>query len=532
MHSFIYPSQDTYISNAASYADKNLGIDELLEIRANSQLYRDFTSYQSASVSQSYSVLTNLVEYSGSVAGYLSGSESGLGSLRISSSVNIVGSYHFTGTITGSIDATSGTIISSSLSSYSGYLSGSASGSLAGKWSGIICYSTGSAENFTGKIQGDVNGIETIYSPTVKFLNKPLLSRSLLKFDVSSISQSIATGKIVNTGSLKFNLKLYVTQEKNLPLEYSIFAYPISQSWQPGNGRYEFGGSNLGTSWQYRDFADTTSGSYWYYPLPTSSVYPTGDYLRSASYSSDIFKMGGGNWYYSVPTNYTASSAYCSSKISASNSLTTSQDFNFSAGDLNVDVTNIVNSWICGCIPNNGIILLSSLETSTAPLGENGILRFFSRDTNTIYVPFIDANWDDSVYITGSLPPVDGGVPYTVTVKNLSKDYKAGSIPRLDVFARAKNPLKNFVKDYQMNQYLTSSLLPSGSYYSIKDNESEETLIEFSDSSKLSCDGKIHYFYLDTTAFPQERFYRILIKVNDLYQSQIFDNGYIFKVTR
>ena len=36
-------------------------------------------------------------------------------------------------------------------------------------------------------------------------------------------------------------------------------------------------------------------------------------------------------------------------------------------------------------------------------------------------------------------------------------------------------------------------------------------LIDFDDNTKLSSDGNIHYFKIDTTGLPVERFYRILI---------------------
>jgi uncharacterized protein YprB with RNaseH-like and TPR domain len=97
-------------------------------------------------------------------------------------------------------------------------------------------------------------------------------------------------------------------------------------------------------------------------------------------------------------------------------------------------------------------------------------------------------------------------------MQNLSKEYKFGSIPRINVFAREKYPLKNFIKGYQQISYLSSSLLPSASYYCIKDNESENIVIDFDDNTKLSSDGNIHYFKIDTTGLPVERFYRILIK--------------------
>ena len=74
--------------------------------------------------------------------------------------------------------------------------------------------------------------------------------------------------------------------------------------------------------------------------------------------------------------------------------------------------------------------------------------------------------------------------------------------------------------------------MPSNSYYAIKDNEIENFVIDFDDYTKLSCDGAIHYFRLDTTGLPVERYYRILIKTEIDGEIVIFDNGNIFKVSR
>lgn len=525
MHHFIYPSKDTYITNETNYLNKNLGLDEILEVKANTQLYRTVTVYQSASVSQSYSAETSLYLFTGNISGYLSGSAIS-SSLIISSSADIQGALLFTGRITGSINNITTT---SSVTNQTGHLSGSLSGSLSGNWTGVICYASGSLSNFSGVALGTASGTGSVYSPSTSFENIPSLSRALLKFDVSAISKSIADRTIQNTGSLKFTLKMEILESTEIPLSYSIYAYPISQSWEMGDGYYETGGSNLGASWYYKNFYGE-SGSYWY-PLITGSAYKFVDYLNTASYASESFSKGGGTWHYNVPTTYVSeSSGYCHT-ISASNSLIARQDFNYEKANLGIDVSEIVKSWICGCVPNEGIILLTSLELSQASTTK-GLFKFFSKDTNTIYTPYLDAQWDDSAYVTGSLTAVSESNPFTVVLRNLNKNYKFGAIPRVDVYARPKNPLKNFVRGYQMNQFLTSSLLPTSSYYCIKDNESEQTIVDFDDATKLSCDGNMHYFVLDTTSFAQERYYRILVKVVTNNEEQIFDNGYIFKVTR
>lgn len=558
MHHFIYPTKDTYITNESNFTNKNFGIDEILEVKGNSQIVKTVSVYQYGPITQSYcedtgtyilnfgvddflsgsitaiEVYVNETYYcpmdiylfSGSYVGYMSGSNSGQSLIYITSSVNLTSIETFSGIVTGSINGTS---TSSAVTNLSGSISGDAQGTLVGSWRGSIDASTGSVSSFSGLFSGSLIGSSSVYSPITDYANIPLLSRALLKFDISSISASISNGTISNTGSLRFNLKMEISEVKEVPLTYSIYAYPVSQSWEMGNGRYETGGTTTGTSWYYRDFSGDT-GTYWY-PITSSTLYKFVDYLNTASYSSESFNKGGGTWHYSVPTAYiTSSFGFCSS-LSASKSLITKQDFDYESSNLNVDVTEIVKSWICGCVPNEGFILLTSLEISRAE-NPSGTFKFFSRDTNTIYSPYLDVQWDDSVYNTGSLISISSTVPYNITLKNLNKNYKFGAMPRIDVFARAKTPLKTFNSGYQLNSYITSSLLPSSSFYAIKDNESEKMILDFDQSTKLSCDGNIHYFILNTTSLTQERYYRILVKVVGNNETQIFDNGYIFKVTR
>ena len=112
-------------------------------------------------------------------------------------------------------------------------------------------------------------------------------------------------------------------------------------------------------------------------------------------------------------------------------------------------------------------------------------------------------------------------------------EYRFGSIPRIDVFARDNNPLKNYIKALQLSQYTTSSYLPKNTFYSIIDNESSEVIIDFDVGTRLSCDGNINYFLLDTTGLPQERYYRIILKTFcPDGRVNVYDNGNIFKIVR
>ena len=541
MHTFIFPKQDTFITNETGYEDKNFGIDEILELKAQNQLVSNVTFYESSSLSGSYTTF-DVINYIGGISSsYLSGSSESA-NLYVSGSSRFT-STNYNGYVSGTYGA--GIQITSSLTNYNGPVTGSVSGSIVGTFTGSIYSASGSLTSYNGCINGLLLGTQSVYSPNTTFTNEPEFSRILIQFDLSSISSSLLSGDIKN-GS-KFSLKLKASSTSEVPLDYKVYAYPLSKSWDMGTGRYDTEGlGSFGASWYYNTTQNTAS--LWYSPTSSTVSYNFTDYLLTSSFSTGSFKNGGATWYYNVPANYsqptsnTSSSFYnvssasvyissfCSSSLSGS-SLICSQSYDYSTSDIYMDVTSIVKGWICGCIPNNGLILISSLELIQSN-DINSTIRFFSKETNTIYQPYLDVKWDDSVYTTGSLVSLSGFNPYTVVVKNLTKDYKFGSVPRINIFAREKSPLKNFVKGYQQSQYLSSSLLPSSSYYAIKDNESENFVIDFDDYTKLSCDGTIHYFRLDTTGLPVERYYRILIKTEINGETLIFDNGNIFKVSR
>ena len=68
--------------------------------------------------------------------------------------------------------------------------------------------------------------------------------------------------------------------------------------------------------------------------------------------------------------------------------------------DIAMDVTNAFESWVSGSLNNEGFILKhdSSLENDTVDYGQ---LKFFSKETNTIYQPKVRIGWDESNFETG-----------------------------------------------------------------------------------------------------------------------------------
>ena len=95
-----------------------------------------------------------------------------------------------------------------------------------------------------------------------------------------------------------------------------------------------------------------------------------------------------------------------------------------------------------------------------------------------------------------------------------------------------KFPLKNFTKATQQTSQLTPKYLPIETYYSIKDTETEEVVIDFDEGTKLSCDSNGNYFMLDMTGLPQERYFKILIKTEIDGSVEVIDNNTYFKVVR
>jgi len=222
-----------------------------------------------------------------------------------------------------------------------------------------------------------------------------------------------------------------------------------------------------------------------------------------------------------------------SSQVNLSGVITTttlsssvSQSFNNETSDINMDVTKIVNSWLNGYTPNEGFILTSSEEDSAVVF--NGI-KFFSQNTNTIYIPTLAVKYDDSSRFTGSLQAATGS-KLNVSISNLKQQYSAGEKVRIDVSARDSFPAKTFNNEF--TRFVNSKYLPGTSYYAIQDASSEEYLIDFDEShTKLSVDANGNYLTLDTTNFPQERYFRLFIKVVQNSTTQIFKDNKVFKIT-
>ena len=217
------------------------------------------------------------------------------------------------------------------------------------------------------------------------------------------------------------------------------------------------------------------------------------------------------------------------------------QTFSNQSPDVNVDVTNMVNMWLQGQHSNYGMVVRfsGSQETDETTFGH---LKFFSRNTHTIFSPQIEVRWDDHLPCTGSNTGslnelgVSGLDDNFLFMKGLRESYKVGERVKFRVGARKRYIQKTFSTSVQT---VTGSFIPEGSgSYAIKDVATDEFIVPFEDTTgisytQLSCDSNSNYFIQYLDGFYPDRVYKILFKLkyND-GQEQVFDDDFEFVVKR
>ena len=342
------------------------------------------------------------------------------------------------------------------------------------------------------------------------------ISRILIDFDYTTISESIQSGKIPSTA--KFYLNLYDATSEEVEAEQSIFVHMVSGSaWKQGTGKLDHSPvTSDGVTFQYRDHENKT-------PWVSTSVL-----------------TDGGSWWLNKTGQYAVSSSYA---------------LTFDRKDIRADVTDLVKNHIysSSVYPNRGFIVKrKSLHTGSVDFSYNpggdatqdesssdrlGNLKYFSRETHTIYPPKLEAVWDDSSFSTGSLTPLSSTDLERLKVyfKNLRTEYKESSVTKLRLVGRELYPTTAFSTT---PSELSVKYLPSSSvFYSVKDADTEETIIPYGTGSVVSCDSTGNYFNLWMNGLQAERNYRFCVKVvsgsgTADEQTNFYDDDFEFRVVR
>ena len=372
--------------------------------------------------------------------------------------------------------------------------------------------SSGSNASTTGISEKDQNyGQDPVLELKKNFYNDSFdyPTRVLAHFNLNDISSSIFKGDIpsVMDDSTKYFLRMYETEgTQELSTEYNLASFPVSESWDEGTGKFG-------------DNPKVTNGVSW----ENKNNYP-GSTAVTWSHQDGVSFHG---------VSYISGSGYeCS------------QSFSYESPDINMDVTDIVNYWLVSGSKsniNNGFLLKfsGSQETDNQTFAQ---LKFFSKNTHTIYTPKLEVRWDDHVAAsgsnTGSLSPINvtGTNDNYLYVKQLRDSYKETEKVKFRVGGRKRYIQKDFSGSVQTNspEYIPEK---SGSY-SIVDVATGETIVPFKDNQDniytyLSCDVSGSYFTQWMNTFQPNRVYKILLKLttND-NQEYIYDEDFEFKVVR
>jgi hypothetical protein len=338
---------------------------------------------------------------------------------------------------------------------------------------------------------------EVLELSTFKSINNTNeVSRIIIKFPTNQIND-IITSKVSGSNYDAY-IKLYLANASSIPLNYTIYSHPISGSWNVGTGRLaNVPETTDGASWANRD---QDNGTPWF-----SVSFPS---QTTGSYSSNV---GGGLWY--TGSFYEATQSFTS----------------ILSKDIELKITNTVRAWVSSSIANEGTIIKHSpsLEFTSQSYFET---KYFSDNTHTIYPPCLEIRWNDYVYSTGSLTTITSD-QIVASINNNKNEYQQDSVQRFRIDVRDKYPARTFQTS---SVYLNNKILTSNSYWSIKDLDTEEIIIDYDENyTKISADSKGNYFDVYMNGLEPERYYKLLFKSVLLNKETIIlDNNYYFKVIR
>jgi len=347
----------------------------------------------------------------------------------------------------------------------------------------------------------------------------PQTSRFLINFSETEIDDVLenkigisSSAQLLNNNLWRANLQCYIATSTGLNSNTTVECYPVYGDWDMGTGRYlDDPIQTNGTSWIWKTYSGS-GGAQW-----LTASYPA---YVTASYNTTYAVAGGGNWFTASAQPWFNSTLY---------PITASVTFGFwDSKDLNLNVTNIVRARYTGSISADGFILKQAVEF----IYDKDVqpeLKYFSRDTHTIYPPSLQFSWRDYTWNSGSSSmEILNTLPATLTLAQNPGTFYPQSYNRFRINARPEYPAQVWQTS---SAYTNNYYLPTASYWAIKDLDTNEMVVDFDTQfTQLSADATSSYFDVYMNGLEPERYYAILIKTNIAGTVQVFDDQYYFKV--
>jgi len=276
-------------------------------------------------------------------------------------------------------------------------------------------------------------------------------ARTFIHFDIDNIPSYVTASNV--------ELHLSLAQPEELAGSYTLYGYPVTESWEMGRGTWPETINTDGINWEIQSGVDFTTE--------------------------------------------------------------VSQSFTYFGGDVNMNIKPIYDYWTGST--NYGIRLshTSSIEESGL---EYGVLKFYSKETNTFLQPLMKLQWDDSIFTTGSLLPLSDS-QIIIRSKELRDSYNEGNKIKIKVIGRGLYPTKTFTNTFTYNDI---KYLPQTSYYAVREEITKRVIVDFSEYTKISCNSDGNFIVMDTSNFPTNRVYRLLFKVVRDGISEFIDDDLTF----
>ena len=294
--------------------------------------------------------------------------------------------------------------------------------------------------------------------------------RGLIEFDIAGkLSGSVPV-------SSSFFLNLRIANAEKFKRNQTVEFYHISESWDEGTGFFEQDLENAqdGATWTVKDNSDVS------------------------------WSLAGGT----------------------TGSLQASQSFDFEPEDIRLDISDVVRAWITGS-DNNGLLI----KIPTADELNNKVLsniRFFSRNTHTIYPPTIEAVWNtQTMSVTPNCGLTEAPNEIELFVTNPRPEFVTGSTQRIRFGARTVQPIKSFSDTFRFSNKF---FLPSASHIGVTDAATEALIIPFDSGSLLSADGTGSFFDLKVENMYIGRTYKILVQIQKPWGPEVVNTGHTFRV--